>query len=73
MNARLFSFHLQAVHTRPSHHGVKVLTTAGTAKAFDDNGCGYQLLNITATSLDVAYVELQGGGGAPGCVKSKAG
>ena len=65
--------HTHTTRTVTTADGLKVLTTAGTAKAFDDNGCGYQLLNITATSLDVAYVELQGGGGAPGCVKSKAG
>ena len=63
--------HTHTTRSVTTADGLKILTTAGTAKAFDDNGCGYQLLNITATSLDVAYVELQGGGGAPGCVKSK--
>jgi len=65
--------HTHTTRSVTTADGLKVLTTAGTAKAFDDNGCGYQLLNITATSLDVAYVEFRGGGGAPGCVRGSSG
>lgn len=50
---------------------IRILTTAGTAKAFDDHGCGYRMLSMTATSLDIAYVEFPAGGGTPGCTKTK--
>lgn len=50
--------------------GIRVYTTAGTARAFDHRGCGYRTLTMSATTLDVSYVELPGGGGAPGCVRS---
>jgi 3',5'-cyclic AMP phosphodiesterase CpdA len=53
--------------------GVRVLTTAGTSRAFDTHGCGYQTLRIDAGGINVTYSELPGGGGAPGCEPAPSG
>ena len=49
-----------------THDNITILTTAGTARAFDKNGCGWRFLRMNATAMDVRYVELPGGGGE-GC------
>jgi 3',5'-cyclic AMP phosphodiesterase CpdA len=65
--------HTHTTTSRTTADGITIETTAGTAKAFDHNGCGYRKLTITAAgSLTSTYVELPGGGGAPGCAKGAA-
>lgn len=68
--------HLLCGHTHTTRgvatsDGIRVLTTAGTARAFDTNGCGYHTLRINATAIDIVYTELAGGGGQPGCTKTE--
>lgn len=50
--------------------GIRVLTVAGTARAFDARGCGYNALRVDASAIAAEYVELPAGGGQPGCVRA---
>ena len=36
--------------------GFSIYTVAGTARAFDQNGCGVQVLTINSTTVDLEYV-----------------
>ena len=36
--------------------GFSIYTVAGTARAFDQNGCGVQVLTINSTAEDLEYV-----------------
>ena len=52
--------------------GIQVLTTGGTSRVFDANGCGFQTVRLSASAVSIAYTELPGGGGL-GCAKPKRG
>ena len=58
--------HTHTTRTVATSDGIQISTTAGTARAFDHHGCGWSVVHISSTTLDVKYVELPGGGG-PGC------
>jgi Icc-related predicted phosphoesterase len=62
--------HTHTTRTVSTSDGIRVLTTAGTARAFDSNGCGFQSLRISPTDVNITYTELPGGGGMPGCIKA---
>lgn len=38
--------------------GLHVYTVGGTAKVVDNLGCGYNILTISATSIDISYQQL---------------
>ena len=48
--------HTTTSHTFGAPLNLTIYTVAGTARAFDNNGCGYRVLHINATSIDVEYV-----------------
>lgn len=52
-----------------SDNAITILTTAGTAVAFDQLGCGYRVVQLSAASVNVTYKALLNGGGSPGCKK----
>ena len=62
--------HTHTTRSVSTSDGIRVLTTAGTARAFDSNGCGFQSLRISPTDVNITYTELPGGGGMPGCLKA---
>lgn len=57
--------HVLAGHTHTttevSADGLNIYTTAGTARALDDNGCGYRVLTITPTAVSQEYVRIDQG------------
>jgi 3',5'-cyclic AMP phosphodiesterase CpdA len=63
----LLTGHTHTTTNRSTTDGIAIYTTAGTARAFDHQGCGYRTLTMDAESLTVAYIQLPKGGGAPGC------
>lgn len=42
--------------TNVSVNGLNIFTVAGTARAFDNNGCGYRVLTINKTDISSVYV-----------------
>jgi hypothetical protein len=36
--------------------GLSIYTVAGTARAFDHNGCGYQRVVMNSTSVELQYI-----------------
>ena len=52
--------HVLAGHTHTTQNvtwgNLSIYTVAGTARAFDDNGCGYRVLRMNATGIEAKYV-----------------
>jgi hypothetical protein len=51
--------HTHTTTSRATADGIRVFTVAGTAKAFDGNGCGYMTLAINETAVDAVYHRLE--------------
>ena len=47
--------------TNRTPNGLSIFTVAGTARAFDHNGCGYRVLPINATDIESRYVRVDQG------------
>lgn len=52
-----------------THSSRRRFVHAGTAVAFDQLGCGYRVVQLSAASVNVTYKALLNGGGSPGCKK----
>lgn len=48
--------------TKRTVDDLTIYTVAGTARAFDEHGCGYQVLNIDGLTIKSGYVRLRGSG-----------
>ena len=47
--------------------GLTIYTVAGTARAFDDKGCGYSVLTISADAVEYEYIRHDSGPGLTAC------
>eukprot|EP00729_Bicosta_minor_P018292 gene18292-27137_t len=47
--------------------GLSIYTVAGTARAFDNNGCGYSVLTISADEVGYEYIRHDSGPGLTAC------
>lgn len=63
--------HMLCGHTHTTTNrtvgGLSIYTVAGTARAFDDNGCGYSVLTISADEVKYEYVRHDSGPGLTAC------
>ena len=65
--------HMLCGHTHTTTNrtvgGLSIYTVAGTARAFDNNGCGYSVLTISADAVGYEYVRHDSGPGLTPCTK----
>ena len=64
-----FRFRLGHTHTTTNRtvDGLSIYTVAGTARAFDGNGCGYSVLTISKEAVEYEYVRHDSGPGLTPC------